>query len=110
MLAAAADEPEVGDATAACLVLGEAANPTSPVALAGWAIQGAGRRDAVVRAAMTAAGLTDPVPTWECGATLAGVLQAIEALQAGRTEYALVVADDPGALACATVWRMVLET
>ena len=109
MLAAASDDPEVGDASAACLVLGEAANPASPIALAGWAIQGAGRRDEAVHAAMNAAGLTDPIPTWECGATLAGVLQAIEALQTGRTKCALVVADDPGALACATVWRMVAE-
>ncbi|MBK7823683.1 MAG: hypothetical protein IPJ59_00375 [Nannocystis sp.] len=73
MLAAAVDEPEVGEATAACVVLGEAASPGSPVALAGWAVLGAGRRDAVVRDALNAAGLTGPIPTWECGATLAGV-------------------------------------
>lgn len=110
MLAAAAEEPEVGDAAATCIVLGEAPDPAAPVALVGWAILGAGRREAVVRAAMNAAGLTDPVPTWECGVMLAGVLQAIDALRAGATECALVVADEPGALACATVWWRVRST
>jgi hypothetical protein len=104
MLAAAVDEPEVGEASATCVVLGEAPDPAAPIALVGRALAGAGRREEALRAALAAAGVAGPVPIREAGPVLAGLHAAFAVLRGGQAMHVAVVADEPGALACATVW------
>jgi 3-oxoacyl-(acyl-carrier-protein) synthase len=76
----------------------------APIALVGRALAGAGRREEALRAALAAAGVAGPVPIREAGPVLAGLHAAFAVLRGGRAMHVAVVADEPGALACATVW------
>lgn len=103
MLAAAVDEPDAGDASAGCVVLADTPDLAAPIALLGHAIAGPGQLAAAIHAALARADLAD-LQAHDAGPLLAGLHAACGALRARRAPHVLVVADDPGALACATVW------
>ncbi|MBL9103680.1 MAG: hypothetical protein JNL82_22225 [Myxococcales bacterium] len=103
MLAAAVDEPEDGPATAGCVALADTPDPAAPIALVAHRLGPPGSLPILVRDLLV--DLPADTAIHECGPTLAGLLAAITSIRIDNTSHAVVVADDPDALACATVWR-----